>query len=157
MRVSLLEVTAETVDAVLALDVAPAQRRFVASNAKTIAQAHFYPKEAWFRAICVDDVPVGLIAFSLDEGKDPYLWRMMIDAAWQGKGIGAVAVELGIAAIRPLVPWAEHVQLSYVPGDGCPEPFYARLGFVPTGEVHDGELVMQRTIAAPAARGSPAA
>lgn len=48
--VSLREVTAENLAAVLALDAAEGQRAFVASNAKSIAEAHFHP-EAWFRTI----------------------------------------------------------------------------------------------------------
>jgi len=28
-----------------------------------------------------------------------------------------------------------------VPGEGGPEPFYLKFGFVPTGEVEEGELV----------------
>ena len=31
---------------------------------------------------------------------------------------------------------------SYVPGPGCPEPFYRSLGFAPNGEVDDGEVVL---------------
>jgi diamine N-acetyltransferase len=32
--------------------------------------------------------------------------------------------------------------LSYVPGEGSPEGFYRGLGFEPTGEVLEGEVVM---------------
>ena len=31
---------------------------------------------------------------------------------------------------------------SYVPQPGGPEPFYLGLGFTPTGEVEDGEVVL---------------
>ena len=37
---------------------------------------------------------------------------------------------------------AEELVLSYVPGEGSPESFYRRLGFEPTGEVLEGEVVM---------------
>ena len=33
--------------------------------------------------------------------------------------------------------------LSYVPGDGCPEPFYLSLGFRHTGRVDEGEVVLE--------------
>ena len=39
--VSLREVTKDTLGAILALEVDESQRRFVATNAKSIAQAHF--------------------------------------------------------------------------------------------------------------------
>jgi diamine N-acetyltransferase len=31
--------------------------------------------------------------------------------------------------------------LSYVPGEGSPEGFYRRLGFEPTGEENEGEIM----------------
>ena len=49
-EVSLREVTAETVRTVCDLSVAPDQRRFVATNAQSIAEAYF-SREAWFRAV----------------------------------------------------------------------------------------------------------
>jgi diamine N-acetyltransferase len=33
-----------------------------------------------------------------------------------------------------------------VPADGGPEPFYTGLGFVPTGEIHDGEVVARLSL-----------
>jgi len=59
-QVTLHEVTARNLKAVLSLDVAESQGKFVASNAKSIAEAHFHP-EAWFRAIYVGDQPVGFL------------------------------------------------------------------------------------------------
>ena len=38
------------------------------------------------------------------------------------------------------------LQVSWVPADGGPEPFYRRLGFEPTGEIHDGEVVAVLTL-----------
>lgn len=36
---------------------------------------------------------------------------------------------------------AAELLTGYAPGEGGPDGFYARLGFVPTGEVHDGETL----------------
>ena len=37
---------------------------------------------------------------------------------------------------------------SFVPGEGGPAGFQARLGFVPTGELDpDGEVILQRVLA----------
>ena len=39
---------------------------------------------------------------------------------------------------------ATELLTSYVPGEGGPAGFYARLGFVPTGEVDgDGEVIVR--------------
>ena len=35
--------------------------------------------------------------------------------------------------------------VSWAPGPGGPEPFYLGRGFVPTGEVDDGEIVARLT------------
>lgn len=59
-RITLREVTAETVNAILRLSVKEHQKQLVASNAVSIAQAHFRP-EAWFRAIYADETPVGFV------------------------------------------------------------------------------------------------
>ena len=65
--VTLREVTRENLDDILDLKVIREQENFVASNAVSIAQAHFYPvcpETAWFRAIYADEVPVGFVLIS---------------------------------------------------------------------------------------------
>ncbi len=138
--VELREVDASTVREVCALQVAPEQRGFVAPNAVSFAEAMFAPK-AWFRAIYADEVPVGFAMLSLDTaGPEYYLWRLMIDARFQGRGYGRAALGLIVEHVRSL-PGARELLVSWVPADGGPEPFYRGLGFVPTGEIDDGEVV----------------
>jgi diamine N-acetyltransferase len=140
--VSLREVTADTLRTVLRLQVKPAQEQFVAPNAVSIAEAYFEPKP-WFRAIYADETPVGFVMLYDDPDKgEYYLWRYMIDGRYQGSGFGRRALELLIDHVRGR-PGANELLLSYVPADGNPQPFYAALGFVDTGEVHDGENVMR--------------
>ena len=145
-QVTLREVTRETLRGVLRLKVRPDQERFVASNAVSIAQAHFYPETAWFRAIYAGDTPVGFLMLEVDE-EEPgyYLWRFMIDAEHQGRGVGRCALELLFDHVRTL-PGGTVLYLSCVPGDGSPGPFYEKIGFAYTGEEHDGELVMRRDL-----------
>lgn len=147
MRVELREVSRENLDAVLNLEVGPAQRGFVASNAKSIAQAHFYADIAWFRAIYADDVPVGFVMLAFEPDKPPYLWRLMVDHRHQGRGIGRAAMGLIVAHLRETRPEAAELLLSHVPGEGDPGPFYAGLGFTYTGVVDDGERVMRLPLA----------
>jgi diamine N-acetyltransferase len=133
-------VTSETVRAVSLLQVAPDQRTYVAPNAVSIAEAMFEPK-AWFRAIVADDVLVGFAMLSLDTAAhEYYLWRFMVDAHYQGFGYGAAAIRLIVDHVRTL-PGASALLVSWVPADGGPEPFYRGLGFEPTGEIDDGEVV----------------
>lgn len=81
-----------------------------------------------------------------DEPKAHYfLWRFMIDARYQGRGIGQRAIELVIEHVRTR-PGAAVLVTSCVPGDGGPGPFYEKLGFVYTGAEEEGELVMRREL-----------
>ncbi len=140
--VSLREVTADSLRNILRLKVGPQQEQFVADNAASIAEAHFEPK-AWFRAIYAGETPVGFVMLYDDVEKPEYfLWRYMIDRRYQGMGFGRQALRQVIDYVRGR-PGATEMLLSYVPAEGSPEPFYARLGFVNTGAVEDGENVMR--------------
>ncbi len=146
-QVSLREITAETVRAVMQLAVADDQNRFVAPNAWSLGQALFSP-EAWYRAIYCEEEPVGFVMLS-DQSRvvpiveDPKVevWRFMVDARHQHKGIGRAAMRLIIEHVRRRGLFRA-LGISYVPGEGSPEQFYRSLGFRPTGEVDDGEIVM---------------
>lgn len=141
-QVTLREITADTVRAVCALEVAPEQRSYVAPNAVSIAQAHFEPR-AWFRAIYAGETPVGFVM--LDENPDAgeyFLWRLMVAAEHQGRGYGRRALDLVVERVRGLAGARELVS-SYVPGDDGPAGFYRRYGFVETGELDEGEAVIR--------------
>jgi diamine N-acetyltransferase len=149
LPVTLREITADTLSAVLALEVAPEQRRFVAANARSIAQAHFEPA-AWFRAVYAGEEPVGFaMLYDPTRTSTPetpgvcWLWRLMIDASHQRKGYGAIVVRQLIARARAL-PGVTAFRVSYVPGDGDPGAFYRRHGFRDTGEIDDGEVVLEQ-------------
>lgn len=153
--VELQEITADTARAVMLLQVAPSQRSFVAPNSVSIAQAHFAPL-AWFRAVYADDIPVGFAMLSLDEAKHEYfLWRFMIDARFQGLGYGRAAMRMIADHVRGL-PGAAALLTSWVPEPGGPEPFYCGLGFEPTGEVDDGEVVGRLSLGSAAEAASTA-
>ncbi|HYO45882.1 MAG TPA: GNAT family N-acetyltransferase [Gemmatimonadota bacterium] len=100
-RITLREVTKETLRDVLMLKVAPEQERFVATNAVSIAQAHFHPEVAWFRAIYADETPVGFLMLHDDPGKPEYhLWRFMIDKRFQKLGYGRRALDRLLDHVR---------------------------------------------------------
>jgi diamine N-acetyltransferase len=140
--VSLREINKENLSAILYLSVADHQAHFVASNAVSIAQAHFDPEVAWFRAIYADETPVGFLMLYDDPAKAEYfLWRFMIDQRYQGMGFGRQALLLLIEHVRGR-PSATILGVSCVPGEGSPCAFYEQMGFVPTGEVDDGEIVL---------------
>ena len=139
--VSLREVTADTVRAICRLVVRPDQQGFVAPNAISIAQAHFTPG-AWFRAVYADETPVGFVMLERSDATHEYgLWRYMIAGDHQGKGYGRTGLDLVVADIRAADPEAGELTTSWVDEPGGPEGFYRGLGFEPTGEIDDGEVV----------------
>lgn len=139
--VTLREITAATLSDILRLKVDEAQNRFVATNAVSIAQAHF-SDQAWFRAIYADDTPVGFLMLADDPAKPEYaLWRFMIDARYQKLGFGRRAIALLIDHVRTR-PGAAKLLVSCVEGEGSPIPFYESLGFRLTGDHDDGEAIM---------------
>jgi diamine N-acetyltransferase len=132
--------------AVLALDVDPAQQRFVASNAVSLAEARFNPG-AWFRAVYAGDTLVGFmmlfdptlpgaIASDPVESTDMVLWRLMIDRRYQRQGLGRRTLDaarehiVGLGRFRRLLT-------SYIPGPGGPKDFYLSYGFAETGRLWD--------------------
>lgn len=147
MNVTLREITGETVRAVTDLAVSTEQHGLVASNAVSLAEALF-SDEAWYRAVYADEELVGFVMLSDETLKatpppEPRigLWRLMIDARYQRKGIGREVIRLILAYVRSR-PGVRSFYTSYVPKPGGPGPFYAKLGFQPNGEIEDGEIVL---------------
>jgi diamine N-acetyltransferase len=152
MAVTLREITDDNRDAVLALSVAPEQERFVSSVRKSLDDAAKYPQaNPWYRAVYAgpeaDAEPVGFVMLSWDvEPRPPhivgpwFLWKLLIDRRYQGHGYGADVVRQVAAIVR--AQGGTELLTSYVPADDGPAPFYARLGFVPTGDLDGaGEVV----------------
>jgi len=140
--ISLREVTADTVRAILKLEVSEEQKHFVAPNAVSIAQAYFETK-AWFRAIYADETPVGFLML-YDDPEEPnyFLWRYMIDAHYQKLGFGKRAMDLLLDYVRNR-PGARELTLSCHPGEDGPEPFYRHYGFTRTGNWLGDEAEMR--------------
>jgi hypothetical protein len=83
-----------------------------------------------------------------------FLWRLMIDQRYQGQGIGHHAMNLLVNHVKTR-PGAVALLVSHGEGEGSPGPFYQKLGFVYTGDVHEGELVMRLPLGGEAGEGEP--
>lgn len=146
--ITLREITADTVHAVTDLSVRDDQTHFVASNAVSLAQALFH-EEAWYRAIYCDEALAGFVML-YDEtlrSKPPdnpevTLWRFMVDANFQGQGVGKAALALVIDYVRSSGAFSK-LCTSYVPKPGSPEGFYLSKGFKHTGKVEEEEVVLE--------------
>ncbi len=144
--VSLRPITSENLRDVCRLEVADHQDGLVAPNVFSLAQAYVEEHARPF-AIYADEEPVGFVMLSAKEEQGEYwVWRFMIGADFQGRGLGRSALEAVVERVRAL-PGARELKLSYVPKEsGNPRGFYEKLGFALTGEEDDGELVMSRAL-----------
>jgi diamine N-acetyltransferase len=145
--VSLRPLTDSNRQAAEALRVSSSQERFVSSVAQSLREAAEHPDA---RALCwvvySDDTPVGFVMIA-DEVGGPdyvphYLWKLLIDERYQGRGFGAATLDLVVAYFRGR-PGVEVLTTSAGQGDGSPIAFYERYGFERTGEVSDGEVVLR--------------
>ncbi|MCW2635697.1 MAG: uncharacterized protein JWQ99_2064 [Blastococcus sp.] len=139
--VRLEPVTPENVRAVCDLRVAPTQQSFVEPNAISLAEAYVHDV-AWCRAVYVGEDLAGFVMLhDSPDGPGYMLWRLMIDARFQGRGLGRRAVALVAEYVRTR-PGASWLSVGAHQGDGGPGPFYESLGFAATGELIDDEEVV---------------
>jgi diamine N-acetyltransferase len=139
-------ITARTVVQICQLSetLTPQQKKMVADNALSIAQAHF-SENAWLRAIYADDTPIGFLMLHIGsdyaDGIDcpgVFLWRFMIAGPYQGQGYAREAIQVLLKHLKALgIP---QLYTSYEVGEGSPEGFYQKLGFVPTGDYYGKEV-----------------
>ena len=139
-------VSDDNVDALIKLKTTDEQERFVASVAKSLAQAAYQPAGRPL-GLYAKGEPVGLLLL-WDARRDPdpkdrcdqlYIWRLMIDARFQRQGHGQAAMRWLIDEARRM--GVASVGLSHVPENPV-GAFYERFGFRYTGKVNEGEHEM---------------
>jgi diamine N-acetyltransferase len=148
--VSLREITEDNRAAVEALAVTEEQSFYVASVTKSLQDAEEYPDaKAWYRAVYAGDEPVGFVMIS--DGitvDDPtyvgpyYLWRLLVDRRFQHRGYGTATLDLIVKHVRTR-PDARTFLTSHVVGPTSPVTFYQQYGFQLTGQVHEGEPLLE--------------
>jgi diamine N-acetyltransferase len=151
--VSLVEITAGNLPAVASLRVSAEQEEYIDGVADSLEEATASPEAGpWYRAVYVDETPVGFVMLSIaDPPKDErypfryFLWRLLIDERFQGRGYGRETLDAVVAELRRR-PGADVLFTSVVPEDGSAIAFYERYGFVRTGEMFDDETVLRLDI-----------
>ncbi|MBI3750418.1 MAG: GNAT family N-acetyltransferase [Chloroflexi bacterium] len=138
----------------LAVQRGPGQEHYVASVEKSFADAIESPEAApRYWTVNDGDEVVGFVMISdgVPAGEieaDPtligpyFLWRLLIDERHQRQGYGTATLDALVAYLRDR-PGAIELYTSCVPGDGTPQPFYERYGFVPTGRIEEDEVVLR--------------
>lgn len=146
MDITLRPVTSREFPAMVRLKVTPAQEEFVAPNLYSIAEA--YVEATWTPlAIYAGEEPVGFAMYGHDPETDRWwIIRFMIDVGQQGRGYGRAALRALIARMAER-HGCRQIFLGYVPGNAVAERLYAQAGFLPTGEIEDGEIVARLDLA----------
>ncbi len=139
-------VTDDNVDELIKLKTTAEQEKFVASVAKSLAQASVRPAGRPL-GLYANGQPVGFLLL-WDARRDPdpaeradqlYIWRLSIDARYQRQGHGQ-------AAMRWLIDEAKRMGVASVGLSHVPEnpvgSFYEKFGFAYTGKVSHGENEM---------------
>ena len=133
-------VTRENFSAVIELTVMPEQEEFVSPNLYSLAEAYVEP--AWTPlAMYAGDQLVGFAMFGRDDETGRWwIMRYMIDAQHQGRGYGTSALP-GLIDLIVERHGCDELFLGYEPSNEVASRLYARMGFVPTGEMREGEIV----------------
>jgi diamine N-acetyltransferase len=155
-HISLREITDANRLDVERLAVTVDQERYVAGVAESLLEAAATPAACpWYRAVYRGHEPVGfaMISDGIPEDRPEYLgpyflWRLLIDARWQGRGFGTAALNLVVDHVRRR-PNAHTLLTSVVPGPTSPIGFYLHNGFSRTGQVFEGEDVLELRVRPP--------
>ena len=99
-------------------------------------------------AIYKDNIMVGFLMLSYGEAYENkeetayWVWRLMIDKKYQGKGYGRDSMAKALELIKTFPHGeASTVYLSYELENIVAKALYGSLGFIETGKIEDGEMV----------------
>lgn len=143
-------ITDDNFEECIKLEPKAEQRKFVATNISSLAEAYvaLTNKECLPLpyAIYDNDIMVGFIMLSYNKAGSEnsentyWVWRLMIDKKYQGKGYGKEAMVKALELIRTFrYGKASTVYLSYEPENIVAKTLYASFGFEETGEIEYGE------------------
>jgi diamine N-acetyltransferase len=143
------EVDERTLEAVLAVTLAPEQLTYVGTVSEALDEAREVPEgKPWYRAVFDGELAVGFVMLSWNVQPSPpeiigpwYLWKLIVDRRYQGRGYGRAIINRVVETVR--AEGAETLLTSYALGPDNPGPFYQHVGFIPTGGVNiDGEIIV---------------
>lgn len=145
-NVKIVELNAENWYHCCELEVSAEQKGYMEPNAISIAQSKFKPTLKPY-AIYAEDKIVGFLMYNsvLEELDGYWVYRIMVDKEFQGKGIGKIATKLMISEIAKL-PNAKRIVVGYHPENSGAHNLYASLGFIDNGDRFGKEMAVIKTI-----------
>lgn len=150
MTITFREITSDNYSQVLNLKITPEQEaaKFVSPVVRSLADAWFYRDEgiAYPKAVYEDEDLVGFIMYELDtEEQQVFIWRFLIDQAFQGKGYGRQTIEVVMEMAKEQAKITK-VVADYVDGNEPMKKILLDLGFEETGfnkEINEHIMVYQ--------------
>lgn len=148
--ITLREITQDNLFSVIKLSntLDESQKKSVAPNAVSIAQAYVNQDKAWPRAIYLDEEPIGFVMMALHDEDIPqedqpayFLWRFMISKEHQGKGYGKAVIE--ILKNKTKDDGKKYLYVTCTMHDVMPYQFYINQGFIDTHEMDDDEEILK--------------
>jgi len=143
MSVMLCEITKDNWRHCIRLDPGPAGKDFIPSNLYALAESKFTPSLIPL-GIYVESVMVGFVMYNTQPESDGSyrIYSMMVDASYQGKGYGTVAMQLILERLRQL-PHCTTVSLEYDRANERAAQLYRRFGFREVAQSPTGGVLAQ--------------
>lgn len=135
------EVAADNFEDIISLHKKPEQKDFVMGNLYSIAQSKVMPSLIPL-GIYSDGTAIGFVLYEKRNKPDNHIFlkRYMIDARYQGKGLGKKSLVAFINYIGDSFPGLP-IELMHYPDNVAAGKLYDSIGFLPTGETRDNEIV----------------
>jgi diamine N-acetyltransferase len=145
-NVKIVELNAENWYDCCVLEVSTKQKGYIESNAISIAQSKFEPTLKPY-AIYAEEKIVGFLMYNtVQEELDGYwVYRIMVDMEFQGKGIGKAATKLMISEMAKL-PNAKRIVVGYHPENLGAHNLYSSMGFIDKGDRFGKEMAVIKNI-----------
>ena len=125
------------------LHLSEEEQKYISTNVYALAEWKF-ETESIFRAIYSSNELVGMLAYYLHDGKHGYfywLYHLMIEAKFQGKGYGEAAVKMAVEEMRQL--GTTEIRTMYMPGNIRAKNLYKKLGFEKIGTLDGGDKFLR--------------
>ena len=125
------------------LQLVEEEKKFISSNVYAIAEWKFETESA-LKVIYSDTVLVGMLAYYLHDGEHGYfywLYHLMIQKKYQGKGYGEAAVKLAVKEMHEL--GATEIRTMYMPGNIRSQNLFKKLGFEEIGTLDGGDIFLR--------------
>ena len=140
MGIELREINMKNFHTCLDLELREVQKRFVASNLYSIAEAKADGVSIPL-AIYEEDTMVGFTMYWFDrDNQMGWIDRLMVDVKYQGRGYGRDAMKEVIRRLK-LHKSCRLIRTSFDPDNETAWSLYQSLGFKKTGEIVEGEVV----------------